>query len=160
VSSCVYKKCNNGVIRFVCLVCVCPPFFARGTEAKLQTLILQKHTHQQEDAEHHLLSDKTYSTPNEQNPNSHLLSLPTTKMSTKLHNSVTRIFLVFLSRFSPPLSRSPRALSLSLSLSLSPSLPPCGKLQTLIALGLVCPSLGQCRAVIRKRKGGGEGHEK
>ncbi len=100
----------------------------RGTEAKLQTLILQKHTHQQEDAEHHLLSDKTYSTPNEQNSNSHLLSLPNTKTSTKLHNSVTKkikIFLVFLSRFSPPLSRSPRAHSLSLSLSLSfpPSLP-------------------------------------
>jgi hypothetical protein len=123
VSSCVYKKCNNSLIRFVCLVCVCPPFFARGTEAKLQTLILQKHTHQQEDAEHHLLSDKTYSTPNKQNPNSHLLSLTTTKTTTKPHNSVTKIFLVFLSRFSPPLSRSPRALSLSLSLSLLPSLP-------------------------------------
>ncbi len=124
VSSCVYKKCNNGLVRFVF---VCPPFFVRGTEAKLQTLILQKHTHQQEDAEHHLLSDKTYSTPNEQNSNSHLLSLPNTKTSTKLHNSVTKkikIFLVFLSRFSPPLSRSPRAHSLSLSLSLSLSFPP------------------------------------
>jgi hypothetical protein len=103
------------------------------------------------------LPDKTYSTPNKQNPNSHLLSLTTTKTTTKLHNSATKSSLFCLSRFSPPLSRSPRALSLSLSLS--PSLPPCGKLQTLIALGLVCPSLGQCRTVIRKRKGW-EGREK
>ncbi len=153
VSSCVYKKCNNGLFRFVCLVYVCPPFFMRGTEAKLQTLILQKNTHQQEDAENHL-SDKTYSTPNKQNPNSHLLSLPTTKMSTKLHNSVTKSSL-FFSLDSRPVFLVLPALSLSLSLlsSLPPSLPPCGKLQTLIALRLVFRVLASVGRLSERERG-------